>query len=40
MQGTVIASDKTGRIYVQTIVIWQKVLTAAVDITEILYSLS
>ena len=40
MQGTVIASDKTGRLYVQTIIIWQKVLNAAFGITVMLYSLS
>jgi len=40
MQDTVIASDKTERLYVQTIIILQKVLNAAVGITVMLYGLS
>ena len=40
MQGTVIASDKTGRLCVQTVIMLQKVLNGAVGITVMLYGLS
>ena len=40
MQGTAIASGKTRIVYVQTIIIWQKVVNAEVGITAMLYFLS